>query len=689
MADTTTTTETPTLDDVLRVFSRPSAPRTEDVKTPKVQAPGELCRTKTLYEGRSVCDCCINWAERFPDTVKESFEKTPEVKQHAILARMKKSHGPNKKPLELDSIVIQSSLLKPVMEEVLTQYPGVTLTLQNPTFSAPFREFFHRFELLEKSLEKQEGDTLAHTQLLIDTLKPTISDIQQASNDLIQNGVITYEYLWTLFPPGSLVYQVLSGQHCVFEVGKTDYDENTKTFGIQCRNIDWDGKMFGWKYFVLQMGSFSGTKAIKDLEVYPFSYHQTSNDVEASLSARGRKFVSLRGTHYKAYRGFIDRVGSNTFNTCSSSYVQGRIVVDAETFFQYSSLSKTLKPLEKEDEEFSERHFLLCSAKVKGYSLETKTWGQFAVDDVFDIQWNENAFTDLVLPDDKKRFMLSMVRTQIHHDKGRGFDDIVEGKGEGTSFLLTGEPGVGKTLTAECVAEKTRTPLYTLSAGELGTSTKDVEHNLAKALDLSYRWKAILLLDESDVFLEQRFADTFERNQMVSIFLRMLEYQRGIVFLTSNRRSVIDKAFQSRIDFTLHLANLDPPSRLKIWKSVLQCADPAAQFSDEQTEALSQHQLNGREIRNAVKSAQLLATDEGAALSLSHVDAVLRVTQEHRKWDVPKVQASQDQWKQDIPKVQEKHQDQASQIRTRRRFSKDFRIKRVLSVWKLQILGRI
>ena len=49
------------------------------------------------------------------------------------------------------------------------------------------------------------------------------------------------------------------------------------------------------------------------------------------------------------------------------------------------------------------------------------------------------------------------------------------------------------------------------------------------------RWEAVLLLDEADVFLEARSTHDLERNKLVSIFLRVLEYYEGILFLTTNR----------------------------------------------------------------------------------------------------------------------------------------------------------
>jgi len=88
--------------------------------------------------------------------------------------------------------------------------------------------------------------------------------------------------------------------------------------------------------------------------------------------------------------------------------------------------------------------------------------------------------------------------------------------GKGIIILLCGPPGVGKTLTAEAVAEKSRTPLYVLSAGDLGTNPAKVDAALTEALECCQMWNAALMLDEADVFLESRSAVSLDRNELVS-----------------------------------------------------------------------------------------------------------------------------------------------------------------------------
>ena len=83
-------------------------------------------------------------------------------------------------------------------------------------------------------------------------------------------------------------------------------------------------------------------------------------------------------------------------------------------------------------------------------------------------------------------------------------------------MLLTGDPGVGKTLTAEAVAEDMKAPLYAISAGDLGDGTSSVESNLNKILEMVTKWKAVLLIDECDVFMEARSLKDLHRNKLVA-----------------------------------------------------------------------------------------------------------------------------------------------------------------------------
>lgn len=271
---------------------------------------------------------------------------------------------------------------------------------------------------------------------------------------------------------------------------------------------------------------------------------------------------------------------------------------------------------------------LLCSASLRGYSLRNKKWLQFSIGGVSEIKWNESAFASLVLPSDHKELILALTESQVQNKES--FDDVIQGKGKGMIMLLSGPPGVGKTLTAESVAENMHVPLYMMSAGDLGLQSSDVESSLSNVLEMSTKWNAVLLLDEADVFLEQRSAHDLERNKLVSIFLRMLEYYEGILFLTTNRVDNLDAAFQSRIHISMEYSELSPSSRRHVWSNFLSGGGTKKHgFSEEDLEALAEYKMNGREIKNVLKTAQLLASKKGEGLGVGHVRSVLAIEKRH------------------------------------------------------------
>lgn len=65
---------------------------------------------------------------------------------------------------------------------------------------------------------------------------------------------------------------------------------------------------------------------------------------------------------------------------------------------------------------------------------------------------------------------------------------------------------------------------WQISAGELGISVEKLEAQLPLIFQRADKWNAVLLLDEADVFLEQRSLYNVYRNTLVSIFLRELKY---------------------------------------------------------------------------------------------------------------------------------------------------------------------
>lgn len=278
---------------------------------------------------------------------------------------------------------------------------------------------------------------------------------------------------------------------------------------------------------------------------------------------------------------------------------------------------------------FSDEEYLIASPLVLGFAFSEKLWLEFTVSGVKDIVWNSGAYESLVLEDNTKDIVRALVESHKYHP-AESIDDVIQGKGKGLVAVLHGPPGTGKTLTAEGISELLQCPLYMVSAGELGTDPRTLESELQKILDIAHAWGAVLLLDEADVFLEKRTIHDIHRNALVSIFLRLLEYFQGILFLTTNRVETFDDAFQSRIHIALRYGELTHKAKKSVFKMFIERVRvmegvAVMPFKEDDFNDLAKKDLNGRQIKNVVRTAQALAVNKGVALSMEHIRKVLDV----------------------------------------------------------------
>ncbi len=207
---------------------------------------------------------------------------------------------------------------------------------------------------------------------------------------------------------------------------------------------------------------------------------------------------------------------------------------------------------------------------------------------------------------------------------GEKFEDIIQGKSGGSIFLLHGPPGIGKTLTAEAIAEVLHRPLYYVTMGELGTDPETMEKRLGEILTLCASWDALVLIDEADVFLEKRSTSDVLRNAMVCVMLRMLEYHQGILFLTTNRVTEFDPAFESRVTIALKYNHLTESARSQIWKNLINRLE-CEKSKDLDYGILSKHVLNGRQIKNAIRLAVALSLNEKKPLDMMTCEETLAI----------------------------------------------------------------
>ncbi|KAI1632472.1 P-loop containing nucleoside triphosphate hydrolase protein [Biscogniauxia mediterranea] len=172
-------------------------------------------------------------------------------------------------------------------------------------------------------------------------------------------------------------------------------------------------------------------------------------------------------------------------------------------------------------------------------------------------------------------------------------------------------PGTGKTFTAE-------KSLYRVTCGDIGTKSEDY---LESVLLLGKIWGCVVLLDEANVFLEERTLTD----------LKLLEYYDGILILTSNRVGTFDQAFKSRIHLALHYENLKTPQCRKTWRNFFNrlkdVGETEVDYDDlgDHIDELAKEEMNGRQIRNAITTARQMAQYDGEKFSYRQLKHVIKL----------------------------------------------------------------
>ncbi|KAI0885474.1 P-loop containing nucleoside triphosphate hydrolase protein [Annulohypoxylon maeteangense] len=484
------------------------------------------------------------------------------------------------------------------------------------------------------------------------------------------------------------------------------------SFILECFYVGFDGVQYGPVNETFQIRRFDGARDITSLPVAPLEYMAEDEEERRNkLLERGRKFAELCNpskTAHKQYTGltldkrqeqveseviidfqlaFIEqpenkpKIGVDNLidddprelldnwlhckvcgnaGCCGNDIIYNDFEIDQNDREHFKKQRNPALEMVGYDTALTTDQMVLLPPKVFGFVLRTRRWATFDINLIEDVHYTDG-WENLVIDPTMKNTVLALVE---NHQKSNTLGapstdgalsgvDLVQGKGKGLIILLHGEPGVGKTSTAECVADHTQRPLFPVTCGDIGDDALKVETNLERNFQLAHKWGCVLLLDEADIFLARRTANTdIARNAIVSVFLRSLEYYSGILFLTTNRVGTIDRAFKSRIHLALLYPRLDKDSTLKIWRNNLNGLNKGfegksgglrlqekeiLEYAAKHYKHLTKQDMlpwNGRQIRNAFQTAIAIAkyeakdSNEPPTLTVKHFRKVAKTAKE-------------------------------------------------------------
>lgn len=358
-------------------------------------------------------------------------------------------------------------------------------------------------------------------------------------------------------------------------------------------------------------------------------------NVQQLLDRRGyilgiKDFIDVYSDEIKIYLKYRDLVGEQ-FTSSSVGYSLDRYSVHHWTNLNTDGVSHKLivnedptnRKIEledtslvasfwKEDAEMTSLrtplHMYIRVFNLKdhsGYSVHTSTLTPYVYD--------RGLINKLILSKEVKELIEILGK-----GTAEGLGDIISGKAEGIIVGCVGEPGLGKTLSAEVYSEFLERPLYSVQCAQLGVDPTTVEKKLTYVLENAQRWKAVLLLDEADVYIRQRGHD-IHQNAIVGVFLRVLEYYRGIIFMTTNLKDSIDDAIESRFSAKIEFYYPISEQARTIWE--IQMINHGWKIDDKTSGMIGamvkkNPNLSGRSIRNLMKLSTLLARYRKSDISL-------------------------------------------------------------------------
>lgn len=247
---------------------------------------------------------------------------------------------------------------------------------------------------------------------------------------------------------------------------------------------------------------------------------------------------------------------------------------------------------------------------VQMFDLQRHDFIEINTDFLEDYQYDDKLGEKLVIADDKRRLIEILVGSSEMM-----MDDIVKGKSGGIIVLASGPSGVGKSLSAEIFSEHIKRPLYNIQCSQLGTCADTLETQLKRVLSRSMRWNSILLMDEADVYVHERGND-LDQNAIVGVFLRTLEYYRGVMFMTTNRATIVDDAIMSRVTAWI---KYDMPSREElssIWRVLAKNYGVEVTPEEIADVVHAMPHLSGRNVKNILKLAKLYTQKSGGKITV-------------------------------------------------------------------------
>jgi hypothetical protein len=194
----------------------------------------------------------------------------------------------------------------------------------------------HHAKLVEEGASKEVA--AKHVKLLITYLETEHKKALAAVKNLLSHGEITFEYLWAILIPRTIVFvqcpiTKLPRAVRLRVATKEKGFGNRLYWNLSCDYTDFfpgnrdEPAFFGQAEETFEIHNFRGRVPISSLRIVPLSFHPHAEKLGDELVARGKQWADLQGRYHKQYDDT-----AYAYNSCNGNWfkvnVSSRVMVD-------------------------------------------------------------------------------------------------------------------------------------------------------------------------------------------------------------------------------------------------------------------------------------------------------------------------------------------------------------------------
>ncbi len=236
---------------------------------------------------------------------------------------------------------------------------------------------------------------------------------------------------------------------------------------------------------------------------------------------------------------------------------------------------------------------------------------------------------DLILPERQKRLLMDACdqvkyRHKVYEEWG--FQEKTA-YGRGVSMVFAGQPGTGKTMAAQVIANELGLELYKVNLScVVSKYVGETEKNLEEIFNQAQISQVILFFDEADVLFGRRSEgrESMDKysNMEAAFLLQKMEQYEGITILATNLFHHFDEAFKRRLKMIVEFPMPGETDRRQLWQSMIPQQMPVGEIDYDYL--ARKFELSGSNIRNILLHGAVLAASRGKVMDMEEIIPAVR-----------------------------------------------------------------